>query len=361
MLLRQKGFLRKWNNGENSTVGLWLIIQNIQTQSKSKRTINSYAFNLIKNDMKKIFLFLVLVLVVGCSKKDIQEEFSTQEKIALIDSILSLNNSSVTMESIDLYNSHLIVFTADRIITSNDSLKFFLIRGKVNKGFEGCAIILPSEVYNLCLKIDSVIQIVSQPISYNKAFSVSNNGGLSITAKTNEAKDWEIHIDLKHKDDFSFVANTDFLKYLSGTLRACVDIKGDMKSSKTIVEEELYYHQNDKVFFEKVDKICSIKKTSSGLRYLVIKEGKGNKPYISNKVKIAYSVSVSDSILDKGVIESNLDYLIPGLQEGIQLQSVGSRYKFYIPSYLGYGFTKDSEIFNPFSPAIYEVELLSIK
>lgn len=311
--------------------------------------------------MKKIFLFLTLVLIVGCNKKDIQKELSTQEQIALIDSVISLNNNSVTMESIDLYNSHRMIFTADRIITNKDSLKFFLIRGKESQELKGCAIILPSEISALCSKIDSVLQVVSKPISYNKAFSVSNNGGLTITAKTNEIKEWEIHINLKHKDNFSFVANTDFLKYISETLKACVDNNGEMKSSETIVQEERYYHQNDKKFFEEVDKIDSIIKTKSGLRYKIIKEKTGDKPSISSKVKIAYSFLVSDSTIEKGVIEPHLDLLIPGLQEGIQLQSVGSKYRFYIPSYLGYGFTIHPNILEPFTPTLYEVELLSIK
>ena len=313
--------------------------------------------------MQKIFSLLILITCIGCSTMESPKELSTQEKIAVIDSILSENNSSVTMESLELniYNRCNLIFTADRIITNDDSLKFFMLRGKDGENIKGCALILPSEVGTLCSKIDSVLNIVSTPIAYNKAFSVSNNGGLTITAKTNVSKDWELYIDLKMKEIFNQKIDVDFLKFLAKTLKACLDSKGDMKSSEVIIGENIIYHENDIKFFEEIDTISSIKKTNSGLRYEVLVNKEGAKPSLySSKVKTKYTLFVSGEIKDEGILEVplNQNRLIPGFEEGVKLQSVGSKYRFYIPSYLGYSdFSGDIP---PYSPLIFEVELLSI-
>jgi FKBP-type peptidyl-prolyl cis-trans isomerase len=105
--------------------------------------------------------------------------------------------------------------------------------------------------------------------------------------------------------------------------------------------------------------------TGSGLQYEVISEGAGAKPGRDNTVRVNYEGTftdgtVFDSSYSRGEpAEFPLSGVIPGWTEGIQLMSEGAKYKFYIPSELGYGPNGYASI-PPYSPLIFEVELVAI-
>ena len=107
--------------------------------------------------------------------------------------------------------------------------------------------------------------------------------------------------------------------------------------------------------------------TESGLQYEIIKQGKGKKyPTATDVVKVHYhgtltNGTVFDSSVDRGEpISFALTQVIPGWTEGLQLMTVGSKYKFYIPQNLGYGSQQAGSI-PPYSTLIFEVELLGIE
>ena len=87
-----------------------------------------------------------------------------------------------------------------------------------------------------------------------------------------------------------------------------------------------------------------IKVTESGLQYVVLTTGDGTvRPGAKDKVKVHYhgtliDGTIFDSSVDRGTpISFGLNQVIKGWTEGVQLMVVGDKYRFYIPSELGYG------------------------
>lgn len=107
--------------------------------------------------------------------------------------------------------------------------------------------------------------------------------------------------------------------------------------------------------------------TESGLQYEVLSEAEGPKPKATDEVTVHYTGTLIDgtkfdSSVDRGQPATfPLGGVIPGWTEGLQLMSVGSKYKFYIPSELGYGPRGAGNVIPPNSTLIFEVELISIK
>lgn len=108
-----------------------------------------------------------------------------------------------------------------------------------------------------------------------------------------------------------------------------------------------------------------VKTTASGLQYEVITEGTGEKPTAADSVTCHYkgtllNGTVFDNSYDRGQpITFSLGGVIPGWTEGLQLMSVGSRYKLYVPYTLGYGAFDYGPIPGG-SLLIFEVELLNV-
>lgn len=119
-------------------------------------------------------------------------------------------------------------------------------------------------------------------------------------------------------------------------------------------------------FLEKNGKKAGVVTTASGLQYEVIKEGTGPKPNDSSTVSVHYHGTLLDgTVFDSSVDRGNpaqfpLNRVIKGWTEGIQLMSVGSKYKFWIPSDLGYGDNGGGGKIKPGALLIFEVELLKI-
>lgn len=96
-------------------------------------------------------------------------------------------------------------------------------------------------------------------------------------------------------------------------------------------------------FLDENSRADGIKVTSSGLQYRVVSEGKGAKPKAKDNVRVHYEGSfldgtVFDSSYNRGeAAVFQLDQVIPGWTEGLQLMPVGSTYEFFIPSALAYG------------------------
>jgi FKBP-type peptidyl-prolyl cis-trans isomerase len=114
-------------------------------------------------------------------------------------------------------------------------------------------------------------------------------------------------------------------------------------------------------------KRAGVKQTASGLQYEVITEGTGQRPTDTSVVKVHYegfllnATRPFDSSRDRGApAEFPLNGVIRGWTEGVQLMTVGSKYKFYIPYQLGYGEQGSGEAIPGGSLLIFDVELIEI-
>ena len=110
-----------------------------------------------------------------------------------------------------------------------------------------------------------------------------------------------------------------------------------------------------------------VKTTKSGLQYMVLEEGKGNKPKATDTVSVHYRGTLIngtefDSSFKRGQpAKFPLNRVIPGWTEGLQLMSEGSKYRFFIPSNLAYGESGTGPMIGPNATLIFDVELLTIE
>ena len=106
--------------------------------------------------------------------------------------------------------------------------------------------------------------------------------------------------------------------------------------------------------------------TASGLQYEILKEGRGQKPTATDKVKVHYHGTLLDGTVFDSSVKRNtpasfgVNQVIKGWVEALQLMPVGSKWKLYIPQELAYGAHGAGEIIRPYSALIFEVELLEI-
>jgi len=106
--------------------------------------------------------------------------------------------------------------------------------------------------------------------------------------------------------------------------------------------------------------------TASGLKYVAIVTGDGERPGESDRVRVQYAGWLRDdgtqfdSSVDRGQpSEFNLDGVIDGWTEGLQLMPTGSYYRMVIPPDLGYGSSGNSNIPGD-ATLVFDVYLIAI-
>ncbi|MEI6184117.1 MAG: FKBP-type peptidyl-prolyl cis-trans isomerase [Bacteroidota bacterium] len=106
----------------------------------------------------------------------------------------------------------------------------------------------------------------------------------------------------------------------------------------------------------------------NGIQYEVLKTSADTiKPKLTDKVKCHYhgtliDGTIFDSSVDRGEpVTFPLNGVIKGWQEALQLMTVGSKWRIFIPSDLAYGDNSAGEKIGPGSTLIFEVELIAIE
>ena len=103
----------------------------------------------------------------------------------------------------------------------------------------------------------------------------------------------------------------------------------------------------------------------SGLQYVILKEGTGEKPQLADKVKTHYRGTLVngtefDSSIGGEPAVFPLNRVIKGWTEVLQLMPVGSKWQIFLPSELAYGENGQGEDIGPNATLIFEIELLEI-
>ena len=110
----------------------------------------------------------------------------------------------------------------------------------------------------------------------------------------------------------------------------------------------------------------NVKETSTGLQYVVEKEGTGAQPTAEDEVTVHYTGRLLDgTVFDSSVNRGEpatfpLNRVIPGWTEGVQLMKEGAKYTFFIPSDLAYGPQGIPGAIPPHSTLIFDVELIKV-
>ncbi|MCD7973420.1 MAG: FKBP-type peptidyl-prolyl cis-trans isomerase [Candidatus Azobacteroides sp.] len=119
-------------------------------------------------------------------------------------------------------------------------------------------------------------------------------------------------------------------------------------------------------FFAQNKKKKGVKTLPNGLQYKVLTAGKGEIPKSEDEVVVNYKGTLIDgtefdsSYSRNEPFTTNLNNVIKGWTEVLQLMPVGSKWEVYIPSDLAYG-DRETGIIQPYSALIFEIELLEIK
>ena len=110
-----------------------------------------------------------------------------------------------------------------------------------------------------------------------------------------------------------------------------------------------------------------VKVTASGLQYEILEPSLGQKPKATDTVRVHYEGTLIDgTVFDSSYrrgesITFPLNGVIAGWTEGLQLMSIGSKYKFFIPYQLAYGERGAGQSIPPYAALIFTVELLGIE
>ena len=142
------------------------------------------------------------------------------------------------------------------------------------------------------------------------------------------------------------------------------------QSRKQAEEKRLQVAESNKdegrIYMSEMKTRGDVKVTASGLQYIVIDSGEGESPTLTDSVEVHYEGRLIDgTIFDSSLVRNKsvtfrLNQVIPGWTEGLQLMKPGGRFKFIIPSELGYGEGGAGETIGPNATLLFDVELIEV-
>lgn len=183
-----------------------------------------------------------------------------------------------------------------------------------------------------------------------------------------------------HKEVITY-DNARILDGLKDALEGKVDVRKDENVQKTLEAIEAKLVSASKAKAEAIAKSAQeegdkyradfakgkdVKTTKSGLLYKIENAGKGEAIKATDTVKVHYTGKlpngkVFDSSVARGQpVEFQLNQVIPGWTEGLQLVKKGGKIQLVIPPALGYGKQGAGASIPPNSTLIFDVEVLDV-
>jgi len=150
-------------------------------------------------------------------------------------------------------------------------------------------------------------------------------------------------------------------------VRAAVAARATAQATSTRQNAHATALERERAFLAENRKQAGVFATSSGLQYKVLQQGDGLRPRPGQQVRVHYVGSLLDgttfdSSLARGTPATfSLDQVIPGWSEGLGLMPVGAKYRFWIPSGLGYGPQGSPPRIPPDATLVFDVELLGVE
>ena len=143
-------------------------------------------------------------------------------------------------------------------------------------------------------------------------------------------------------------------KSINDLLRSSYEAQGDKN------------HRAAAAFLAENAKKPNVVTTASGLQYKVLNAGSGDAPKASDSVTVNYKGTLLDgTVFDSSYTRGEpatfqVNRVIPGWTEALQLMKPGAKYQLFIPPQLAYDLKSRPPI-PPGSLLLFDVELLSVK
>ena len=150
-------------------------------------------------------------------------------------------------------------------------------------------------------------------------------------------------------------------------VRTALAARVQVANANTRQTEQAAALAREQAFFAGNRKQPGVFATPSGLQYKILQQGSGVRPMPGQKVRVNYVGTLLDgtkfdSSYDHGrPAEFGLNDVIPGWTEGLGLMPVGAKYRFWIPSSLGYGSAGMGSNIPPDATLVFDVELLGVQ
>ena len=122
--------------------------------------------------------------------------------------------------------------------------------------------------------------------------------------------------------------------------------------------------QQERLLFENIKGKEGVGMLPSGVAYVIMKAGNGIRPQLNDSVLIHVKGflpdgnSFEDTYAKKSPLRLTPSGLIPGMSEALQIMPVGSTWRLFVPSALGYAERGVPGLIPAYSALIFEVELM---